>query len=98
MCDQFTRNSRGYHQEPRAMLIILIGTVCSELEGKIFLTQLLHFLNSFFLCLSWCLAVFIYVFGWYIRVCGWPVLQRRGSNVSSFSAGKNYVWVSLTII
>lgn len=48
MCDQFTRNSRGYHQEPRAMLIILIGTVCSELEGKIFLTQLLHFLNSFF--------------------------------------------------
>ena len=72
--------------------------MCSDLEGKIFLTQLLHFLNSFFLCLSWCLAVFIYVFGWYIRVCGWPVLQRRGSNVSSFSAGKNYVWVSLTII
>ena len=72
--------------------------MCSELEGKIFLTQLLHFLNSFFLCLSWCLAVFFYVFGWYICVCGWPVLQRRGSNVSSFSAGKNYVWVSLTII
>ena len=58
----------------------------------------MHFPNYVFFCLSWCLAVFIYVFGGYICVRSWPVLQRRSSNVSSFSAWKNYVWVSLTII